>query len=165
MDKEQARHLREQAEAIYETRKFAGKCPRWYRRRDARNEVVNQFTGMKWSDRTGRRAKFVIDNAVPILRKALDAGTIKVGAAALIAELSHSDQQKVMADPTLRRIFLRSARDEVPEDRPAKVAVTVDRTMADALVAAGLLDADESGSKSAIGEAIANALKIMFSCQ
>jgi hypothetical protein len=37
--------------------------------------------------------------------------------------------------------------------------------MADALVAAGLLDADESGSKSAIGEAIANALKIMFSRQ
>jgi hypothetical protein len=47
--------------------------------------------------------------------------------------------------------------------QPAKVAVTVDRAIVDALVAAGLLDADEIGSKSAIGEAVANALKIMCS--
>jgi translation initiation factor 2B subunit (eIF-2B alpha/beta/delta family) len=162
MDKEQARHLREQAEAIYETRKFAGNCPRWYRRRDARHEVVNQFTGMKASERTRRRAQFVVDNGIPALLKAMDAGTIKIAAAVEIATLTHSEQNEVMADAALRRVFLRAARDVVPEGRPAKVAVSVDRTMADALVTAGLLDADESGSKSAIGEAIANALKIMF---
>jgi hypothetical protein len=162
---ELAEALRNKAEGRYEERKNVGNCPRWYRRRDARNEVVNQFTGMKASDRTGRRLQFAIHNGVPMLVEAINAGTIKIGAAALIAELSHSDQQRVMDDPALRRVFLRTARDELPEDRPAKVTVTVDRTMADALVAAGLLDADESGSKSAIGEAIANALKIMFSRQ
>jgi hypothetical protein len=70
-----------------------------------------------------------------------------------------------MADPTLRRVFLRAVRDEVREGWPAKVPVTVDETMVDALVTAGFLDADESGSKSAIGEAIASALKIMVSCR
>jgi hypothetical protein len=154
--------LRERAEALFEERKNAGNCPQWFRRRDARNEVVNKFTGAKCSDRTGRRAEFVINNGVPALVEALNAGTIKIGAAALIAELSHSDQHKVMADAALRRAFLRGVRDEVPEGRPAKVAVTIDRTMIDALVMAGLLDADESGSKSAIGEAIGRALQIMF---
>src|SRR5260221_12440215 len=105
MDKEQAQtradafaaDLREQAEAIYETRKFAGNCPRWYRRRDARTEVVNQFTGRKDSDRTGRRAKFVVDNGIPALLKAMNAGAIKIGAAVEIAALTHDDQHKVMA--------------------------------------------------------------------
>ena len=150
------------AEAIYQARKDVGNCPQWYRRRDALNEFVNRFTGQKSSERTRRRVEFVVANGVPALVEAIDAGEIKIGAAALIAELSHSDQDKVMANPTLRRVFLRAARDAVSEGRPAKVAVTVDETMIDALVKAGLLDADESGSKSAIGEAIANALKITF---
>jgi hypothetical protein len=165
MDKELGQVLREDAEALYEERKNGGKCPQWYRRRDARNEVVNKFTGRKESDRTYRRTKFVVDNGVPELVKALNAGTIKVAAAFQIATLTHSEQNEVMADAFLRRVFLRSVRDEVPEDRPAKVAVTVDRAIVDALVTAGLLDADDSGSKSAVGEAVANALKIMFSCQ
>jgi hypothetical protein len=157
--------LTDSAEAIYEERKIAGNCPRWYRRRDALNEFVNRFTGQKSSERTSRRVGLVVDNGVPALVKALDAGTIKIGAAALIATLSPSDQHKVMANPTLRRAFLRAVRDEVPEGRPAKVPVAVDETMVDALVTAGFLDADEAESKSAIGEAIASALKIMCSSQ
>lgn len=146
--------------AIYEQRKNAGNCPRWYRRRDALNEYVNRCTGRKVSERTMRRVRFVVDNGVPMLVEALDAGTIKIGAAALIAALPHNDQEKVMANSTLRRVFLRAARDEVPEGRSAKVAVTVDRTIIDALVTAELLDADESESKLAIGDAIASALKM-----
>ncbi len=154
--------LRDMAVAIYDERKNAGNCPQWYRRRDARNEVVNRYTGAKVSERTMRRVTFVMENGVPALVKAMDDRTIKIGAAFEIAKLSHREQKQVMADAKLRRLVLRVVRDEVPEDRPAKVAVTVDRTMVDALVAAGFLDADESESKSAIGEAIASALKIMF---
>ena len=111
------------AEAIYQARKDVGNCPQWYRRRDALNEFVNRFTGQKSSERTRRRVEFVVANGVPALVEAIDAGEIKIGAAALIAELSHSDQDKVMANPTLRRVFLRAARDAVSEGRPAKVAV------------------------------------------
>jgi hypothetical protein len=59
MNKELAHALNETAESIYGARKNVGKCPQWYRRRDARNEVLNRFTGNKVSDRTMRRVTFV----------------------------------------------------------------------------------------------------------
>jgi hypothetical protein len=104
------------ADIIEVERQRRGHLPTWFRRRDAVAAYVSKLGGRKMSNRTLRRLTLVADAGIPELQHAMDHGRITIAAAAELARLPSEYQQKALANPTLRRSFVRILRSKDDED-------------------------------------------------
>jgi hypothetical protein len=90
----------------------AGHLPTWWRARDEAARRVAKFTGRRMSDRTLRRAAFVVANGSKALVAEMNAERISIAAAAALACLPADMQATCIANRKVRREVLRVLREK-----------------------------------------------------